>query len=208
MQRRAHRTIACLLAPPAEVVEIFITITGAYITFFVSEDIFGVSGILASVALGFLMAAVGNSKISPSVQHPLHTVWCVLPLAPARWRGAAGCAAPRQRCPADGPPVLPQGDARVGRQHCHFPACRHHHHGARRLSFRRPGASFRPCAVPHSSRAALAATSRLIAPAFQVEEGRALQNARHSAVRAHAAEVFEFVVQLTGASQIGYNSTR
>mmetsp|Transcript_10966 Transcript_10966/g.28178 ORF Transcript_10966/g.28178 Transcript_10966/m.28178 type:complete len:790 (+) Transcript_10966:143-2512(+) len=61
-----------------EVVEIFITITGAYITFFVSEDIFGVSGILASVALGFLMAAVGNSKISPSVQHPLHTVWEML----------------------------------------------------------------------------------------------------------------------------------
>jgi NhaP-type Na+/H+ or K+/H+ antiporter len=60
-----------------EIVEIFITIAGAYITFFISEDIFGVSGVLAIVALGFFMAAFGNSKISPSVQHPLHTVWCV-----------------------------------------------------------------------------------------------------------------------------------
>lgn len=57
--------------------EIFITITGAYITFFISEDIFGVSGVLAVVSLGFFMAAVGNSKISPGVQHPLHTVWYV-----------------------------------------------------------------------------------------------------------------------------------
>eukprot|EP00873_Tetraselmis_striata_P035094 jgi/Tetstr1/455358/TSEL_042192.t1 len=61
-----------------EIVEIFITITGAYITFFISEDIFGVSGVLAVVSLGFFMAAVGNSKISPGVQHPLHTVWEML----------------------------------------------------------------------------------------------------------------------------------
>ena len=62
----------------AETVEIFITISGAYITFFMSEDIFGVSGVLAIVTLGFFMTAVGRSKISPRVMHPMETVWEML----------------------------------------------------------------------------------------------------------------------------------
>lgn len=62
----------------AEILEIFITITGAYITFYVSEDIFHVSGILAIVSLGFFMAAVGRSMVSPRVIHPFDTVWEML----------------------------------------------------------------------------------------------------------------------------------
>jgi len=61
-----------------EIVEIFITITGAYITFYISEDIFGVSGVLSIVSLGFFMAAFGKSKISPRVLHPMETAWELL----------------------------------------------------------------------------------------------------------------------------------
>jgi len=61
-----------------EIVEIFVTITGAYVTFYVSEDVLSVSGVLSVVSLGFFMAAFGRSKISPRVLHPLEIVWEVL----------------------------------------------------------------------------------------------------------------------------------
>ncbi len=56
-------------------VEISAIVGASYLTFFIAENVFGVSGVLAIVTLGLLMASVGRTKISPEVQHFLHEFW-------------------------------------------------------------------------------------------------------------------------------------
>ena len=56
-------------------IEITIIVSLAYLTFFVSEYMFGVSGVLGLVTLGLLMAGPGRTKISPEVQHFIHEFW-------------------------------------------------------------------------------------------------------------------------------------
>ncbi len=56
-------------------VEISVIIAAAYITFFIAEHFFHVSGVLALVAFGLVMASSGRTKISPEVQHFLHEFW-------------------------------------------------------------------------------------------------------------------------------------
>lgn len=56
-------------------VEISAIVAAAYITFFISEHFFHVSGVLALVAFGLVMASAGRTKISPEVQHFLHEFW-------------------------------------------------------------------------------------------------------------------------------------
>jgi len=56
-------------------VEISAIIAAAYLTFFVAEHFLAVSGVLALVAFGLLMASYGRTKISPEVQHFLHQFW-------------------------------------------------------------------------------------------------------------------------------------
>jgi len=56
-------------------VEITAIIAAAYLTFFISEHFFQVSGVLALVAFGLVLASYGRTKISPEVQHFLHEFW-------------------------------------------------------------------------------------------------------------------------------------
>lgn len=56
-------------------VEITAIIAAAYLTFFIAEYFFHVSGVLALVAFGLVMASYGKTKISPEVQHFLHEFW-------------------------------------------------------------------------------------------------------------------------------------
>ena len=56
-------------------VESTIIIVSAYFTFFISEHIFAVSGVLSLVTLGVLMAGPGRTKISANVQHFIHELW-------------------------------------------------------------------------------------------------------------------------------------
>jgi NhaP-type Na+/H+ or K+/H+ antiporter len=56
-------------------VEISAIVAAAYLTFFMSEHFFAVSGVLALVAFGLVMASAGRTKISPEVQHFLHEFW-------------------------------------------------------------------------------------------------------------------------------------
>ncbi len=56
-------------------VEISAIIAAAYVTFFIAEHFFHVSGVLALVAFGLVMASSGRTKISPEVQHFLHEFW-------------------------------------------------------------------------------------------------------------------------------------
>jgi NhaP-type Na+/H+ or K+/H+ antiporter len=56
-------------------IEITIIVALAYLTFFVCEYVFGVSGVLGLVTLGLLMAGPGRTKISPEVQHFIHEFW-------------------------------------------------------------------------------------------------------------------------------------
>ncbi|MCB0401724.1 MAG: cation:proton antiporter [Flavobacteriales bacterium] len=56
-------------------VEISAIIAAAYITFFIAEHFLHVSGVLALVAFGLMMAGSGRTKISPEVQHFLHEFW-------------------------------------------------------------------------------------------------------------------------------------
>jgi NhaP-type Na+/H+ or K+/H+ antiporter len=56
-------------------VEISAIIAAAYLTFFIAEHFFHVSGVLALVAFGLVMASYGRTKISPEVQHFLHEFW-------------------------------------------------------------------------------------------------------------------------------------
>jgi len=55
-------------------VEITITLVSAYLTFYVGEEILGVSGILAVVILGIVMNSERTS-ISPDSEHALHHFW-------------------------------------------------------------------------------------------------------------------------------------
>ncbi|HAW52099.1 MAG TPA: hypothetical protein DCX54_07210, partial [Flavobacteriales bacterium] len=56
-------------------VEISVIIGAAYLTFFVAEHFFAVSGVLALVSLGLMMAGVGRTRISPEVEHFMHEFW-------------------------------------------------------------------------------------------------------------------------------------
>jgi NhaP-type Na+/H+ or K+/H+ antiporter len=56
-------------------VETSLIVAAAYITFFIAEYFFHVSGVLALVAYGLMMASYGKTRISPEVQHFLHEFW-------------------------------------------------------------------------------------------------------------------------------------
>ena len=56
-------------------VEITVIVALAYLTFFVCENVFGVSGVLGLLSLGLLFAGPGRTKISPEVQHFIHEFW-------------------------------------------------------------------------------------------------------------------------------------
>ncbi|MEX1001110.1 MAG: sodium:proton antiporter [Crocinitomicaceae bacterium] len=56
-------------------IEITLIVALAYLTFFISEHAFGVSGVLGLVTLGLMMAGPGRTKISPEVQHFIHEFW-------------------------------------------------------------------------------------------------------------------------------------
>ena len=56
-------------------VEISVIIGAAYLTFFVAEHFFHVSGVLALVSLGLMMAGIGRTRISPEVEHFMHEFW-------------------------------------------------------------------------------------------------------------------------------------
>ncbi|ACF14274.1 cyclic nucleotide-binding protein [Chloroherpeton thalassium ATCC 35110] len=56
-------------------VEITLTVAAAYLTFYVSESFLHVSGVLALVALGLLLAGIGRTRISPEVEAFLHNFW-------------------------------------------------------------------------------------------------------------------------------------
>lgn len=55
--------------------ETSLIVAGAYLTFFVAEHFFHVSGVLALVAFGIWIAYYGKTRISPEVQHFLHEFW-------------------------------------------------------------------------------------------------------------------------------------
>lgn len=55
--------------------EITVIIGAAYLSFFVAEHFFHVSGILAVVSFGIIMAGAGRTRISPEVGHFLHEFW-------------------------------------------------------------------------------------------------------------------------------------
>ena len=56
-------------------VEICVIVAAAYLAFFVAEYFLHVSGVLALVALGLVMAGVGRTRISPEVEHFMHEFW-------------------------------------------------------------------------------------------------------------------------------------
>lgn len=56
-------------------VEITVIVVAAYLTFYIAEDFFHISGVLGLVALGLAMASVGKTRISPGVEHFLHEFW-------------------------------------------------------------------------------------------------------------------------------------
>ncbi len=58
-------------------VEITLTIVGAYVTFAVAESIH-VSGVVALVSLALMFSTVGRMKISPEISHFLHQFWEVM----------------------------------------------------------------------------------------------------------------------------------
>ena len=57
------------------IIEITLTISAAYIAYFIAENIFHVSGVVAVVALGLLLASAGRTRISPEVADFLHHFW-------------------------------------------------------------------------------------------------------------------------------------
>ncbi|MEH6451723.1 MAG: cation:proton antiporter [Psychromonas sp.] len=57
------------------IIEITLTISAAYISYFIAENIFHVSGVVAVVALGLLLASIGRTLISPEVAGFLHHFW-------------------------------------------------------------------------------------------------------------------------------------
>lgn len=56
-------------------VEISIIVAAAYLTFYLAEHTFHISGVLGLVALGIIMAGIGRTRISPEVEHFLHEFW-------------------------------------------------------------------------------------------------------------------------------------
>jgi NhaP-type Na+/H+ or K+/H+ antiporter len=56
-------------------VETSLVVASAYLTFFVAEHTFHVSGVLGLVALGLIIGGVGRSRISPQVEHFMHEFW-------------------------------------------------------------------------------------------------------------------------------------
>ncbi|MFT4601917.1 MAG: NhaP-type Na+/H+ or K+/H+ antiporter [Arenicella sp.] len=56
-------------------IEITIIVALAFLTFFICESAFAVSGVLGLVTLGLIMAGPGRTKISPEVQHFIHEFW-------------------------------------------------------------------------------------------------------------------------------------
>ncbi|MDA3892992.1 MAG: cation:proton antiporter [Salinivirgaceae bacterium] len=56
-------------------VEISVIVVAAYLTFYIAEDFFHISGVLGLVSLGLAMASVGKTRISPGVEHFLHEFW-------------------------------------------------------------------------------------------------------------------------------------
>ena len=58
-----------------DVVEVTMTIVAALGSFFVGNEILGVSGVLAVLSLGFWMVAFGEQHISRQVKNPLNVVW-------------------------------------------------------------------------------------------------------------------------------------
>ncbi|MCB9224001.1 MAG: sodium:proton antiporter [Crocinitomicaceae bacterium] len=56
-------------------IEITIIVALAFLTFFICEHAFAVSGVLGLCTLGLIMAGPGRTKISPEVQHFIHEFW-------------------------------------------------------------------------------------------------------------------------------------
>ena len=56
--------------------QILLTILAAYGAYTISDELLGLSGVLACVALGLWLAAKGRHRISSGVVGPMHTVWC------------------------------------------------------------------------------------------------------------------------------------
>ena len=56
-------------------VETSLVIATAYLTFYIAEHLFHVSGVLGLVALGLIIGGVGRSRISPQVEHFMHEFW-------------------------------------------------------------------------------------------------------------------------------------
>tara|TARA_R110002096_G_scaffold407290_4_gene605749 strand:- start:513 stop:2861 length:2349 start_codon:yes stop_codon:yes gene_type:complete len=56
-------------------VETGLVVAMAYLTFFVAEYLFHVSGVLGLVALGLIIGGVGRARISPQVEHFMHQFW-------------------------------------------------------------------------------------------------------------------------------------
>lgn len=55
--------------------EITVVVSAAYLTFFVAEHFTQVSGVIALVSYGIVMAGIGRTRISPQVEHFLHEFW-------------------------------------------------------------------------------------------------------------------------------------
>jgi NhaP-type Na+/H+ or K+/H+ antiporter len=55
--------------------EITVVVSAAYLAFFVAEHFFHISGVLAVVSFGVMMAGIGRTRISPQVAHFLHEFW-------------------------------------------------------------------------------------------------------------------------------------
>jgi NhaP-type Na+/H+ or K+/H+ antiporter/CRP-like cAMP-binding protein len=55
--------------------EITVVVGAAYLAFFVAEHFFHISGVLALVSYGIMMAGIGRTRISPQVAHFLHEFW-------------------------------------------------------------------------------------------------------------------------------------
>ena len=57
------------------ILEVNLTIVGAYLLFYLAEFSLKVSGILAMVALGLYMTKTGKNRISSASEHALHHIW-------------------------------------------------------------------------------------------------------------------------------------
>jgi NhaP-type Na+/H+ or K+/H+ antiporter len=55
--------------------EITVVVGAAYLAFFIAEHFVHVSGVLALVSFGIMMAGIGRTRISPQVGHFLHEFW-------------------------------------------------------------------------------------------------------------------------------------